>query len=153
MSANNGWSGANNPSFLKPTSGMAGSGLGTPLSSSSRISNRFRTGLPPQYSASYFAKYQPQLGTRFSGMCIDVPSFWPQSSKATCRTAFGVLLSIVSTLGRPVGTGNGPRGRSMATESPSTMIVARGNGYKSPAVGSQVPSLKPGEQGSGKSKL
>src|SRR6185295_7837587 len=142
MSANNGWSGANNPSFLKPTSGMFGLGLGTPLSSSSRIIGRFINGLPPQYCASYFAKYQPQLGSRFPGISSDVPSFWPQFSKATCRTACGVVLSIVFTLGRPAGTGNGPLGRSMSTGSPSTTIVASGNGYP---VGSQA--AKTGEQG------
>src|SRR5215470_4546966 len=121
MSSNNAWSGANNPSLVKSTRGILGSTglLGTPISSASRIISRLLKGVPPQYVASYFAKYQPQLGSRFSGMsCIGVPSIavpgaLPQISKATWRTAFGVVLSIVSTLGRLVGTGNGPVGSRM----------------------------------------
>src|SRR4051812_575874 len=129
MSENNGWSGVNSPSFLKLTSGMLGSLFGTPVSSASRIISKFMNGAPPQKLASYLAKYQPQLGNRFCGISSCVPIASPQISKATRRSAFGVVLSIVSTVGSPDGTGSGPVGSGMSTGSPSTTIVARGNGY------------------------
>ena len=43
-------------------------------------------GSHPTYFASYFEKYQPQLGTRQSGSLHDRAFFSPQSSKATFRT-------------------------------------------------------------------
>src|SRR3954468_11343391 len=129
MSGNSGWSGVNSPSFLKSTRGMFGSLLGTPVSSASRIISKFRNGVPPQKLWSYLAKYQPQLGSRAAGDSIGAPIFSPQISKATCRSAFGVVVSILSTVGSPDGTGDGPVGSCMSTGSPSTTMVARGNGY------------------------
>src|ERR1700731_830999 len=128
MLSNNGRCGLNNPSFLKFTSGICGSFPGTPLSSSSRIKGRVRKGLPPQNFLSYSAKYQPQLGSRFLGIAICVIPALPHISKATFRVAFGIVLSIVPTLGRPAGTGNEPAGNCMSIGLPSTLIVARGNG-------------------------
>src|SRR4051794_39218257 len=130
MLLNNGRSASNNPSFSNDTRGIFGSkgSLGTPLSSSSRKSNKLPRGRPPQYLSSYLAKYQPQLGSRFPDISKLVFAARPQSSKATVRTASGVLLSIVSTLGRLFGTGNGPVGSAMLTGSPSTTMVARETG-------------------------
>src|ERR1700746_1961617 len=121
MSGNNGWVAANNPSFLKLTRGIFGLLLGCPTSSASRIIRRSRNGAPPQYAASYFAKYQPQLGNDTKSLKSLPP---PQSSKATFRTASGVLLSMVSMLGRPFGLGNGSAGRSISLGLPETSIVA-----------------------------
>ena len=64
-------------------------GFGSPLSSSSRIISRSMKGLPPQRSA-YFSKYQPQLGSWLRARAMIVPSFLPQSSKATWRIASGL---------------------------------------------------------------
>src|ERR1700722_15864335 len=72
MSGNNGWDGSNNPSFWKLISGMAGLPLGSPVSLASRIIKRVVNGVPPQYVASYFAKYQGQLGM-FTGMFLKSP--------------------------------------------------------------------------------
>src|SRR5918993_514066 len=128
MSANNGWSGLNNPSFWKSTSGIFLSSLGFPLSSSSRISCRLLNGAPPQYSASYLAKYQPQLGSRKPGSSRIVPALLPQISKATLRTASGFFSSIVAALGRPFGTGNGPAGSFISRGGPPTTTVASATG-------------------------
>src|SRR5437667_8352296 len=100
MSGNNGWFASNNPSFLKLTRGIFGLLLGCPTSSASRIIRRSRNGAPPQYAASYFAKYQPQLGNDTKSLKSLTP---PQFSKTTLRTASGVVLSIVSMLGSPFG--------------------------------------------------
>src|SRR4051812_9350793 len=130
MFLNNGSSAVNNPSFSNATRGMLGSkgSLGTPLSSSSRMSSKLLKGRPPQNLSSYLAKYQPQLGSRFSNLSRLVIDARPQISKATVRFASGILLSIVSTLGSFCGTGNGPAGSAMSTGSPSTTMVARDTG-------------------------
>src|SRR5437588_11426409 len=122
MSGNNGWVGSNNPSFLKLTRGISGlSGLGCPTASASRIIRRLRNGAPPQNSALYFAKNQPQLGNDTLGLNVGTP---PQSSKMTLRTASGFLLRIVAMLGRPCGVGKGSGGKSMSLAAPETSIVA-----------------------------
>src|ERR1700722_16681437 len=104
MSGNNGWVGSNKPSFLKLISGMFGlkGTLGSPTSSASRIIWRRGNGVPPQYVASYLSEYQPQLGKVAAGLNTGTP---PQSSKTMLRTLSGVLVSIVSILGRPLGVG------------------------------------------------
>src|ERR1700731_146189 len=121
MSGNNGWGGADNPSFLKLMKGISCLPVGSPTSSASRIIRRSRNLAPPQYASSYFAKYQPQLGNDTFCLKAGTP---PQFSKATLRTASGVLLSIVSMLGRPFGVGRGSGGKSMFFASPETSIVA-----------------------------
>src|SRR3954462_1154891 len=83
MSGNNGWSGLNSPSFLKSIKGITSLLLGFPLSSASRIISRTLKGAPPQYLASYLAKYQPQLGSRKFGSSMLAPGLLPQISKAT----------------------------------------------------------------------
>src|SRR5437016_1976914 len=92
----------------------------------------------------------------------------PQISNATCRSALGVVFSMVSMLGSPFGCGSGPVGSCISTRSPSvgrllssllsspaTTIVARGNGYvSSPAqlvLGATAAGLV--VQGVGKSAL
>ena len=75
----------------------------------------------------------------------------PQSSKATCRVTFGVVVSMSSTLGSPFGTGNGPVGSFIFFGCPLTITVTRGNGYASFVLESHGWVKMP--QGSGKSKL
>src|SRR3954468_2184065 len=129
MSGNNGWSGLNSPSFLKSINGITSLLLGFPLSSASRTISRTLKGAPPQYLASYLAKYQPQLGSRKFGSPMLVPGLLPQISKATLRTAAGVFVSIVATLGRPWGTGKGPAGSFISRGGPSTTTVVSATGY------------------------
>src|SRR3970040_907322 len=52
----------------------------------------------------------------------------PQISKATLRTTFGGVLSMVSMLGSAAGTGNGPAGSGMSRGRPETTMVARVTG-------------------------
>src|SRR6516225_3122572 len=150
MSGNNGSLRSNNPSFLKLTRGIAGLLLGCPISSAFRIISRLYNGAPPQYVASYFAKYQPQLGNCSGGPWTAGLS--PQISKTTLRTASGVLLSIVPMLGRPFGVGKGSAGRSISLGRPETSIVASVIGYENcPAHWSgEAPRVG---HGFGKSKL
>jgi hypothetical protein len=71
--------------------------------------------------SEYFSKYQPRFRNckagRNVGSC-EVPGKAPQISKATLRTASGVLLSIVAMLGRTCGAGNGSAGRFMSSACP-----------------------------------
>src|SRR5947208_15634819 len=126
MSGNNGWVASNNPCFLKLIRIFGSLGLGCPTSSASRIIRRSRNGAPPQYAASYFAKYQRQLGNDTFCLKSRTP---PQFSKTTLRTASGVLLRIVSILGSPFGVGNGSAGRSISLGLPETSTVASVTGY------------------------
>jgi hypothetical protein len=83
--------------------------------------------VPPQKFASYRSKYQPQVGNREENGCMK--ALCPQISKATLRTTFGGVLSMVSMLGIPVGTGNGPAGSGIFTgRRPQTTMVARVTG-------------------------
>src|ERR1700691_5508723 len=68
---------SNKPPFAKLIRGMfthAGesgvvrqTGLTSPVSSASRNRLRLRNGKPPQEAASYWLKYQPQVGRRWAG--------------------------------------------------------------------------------------
>src|SRR5205085_2967849 len=110
MSGNNGWVGSNNPSFLKSTS------------SASRIIRRLTNGAPPQYAASYSAKYRLQLGNDTFCWKAGTP---PQFSKMTLRLVYSfVSSSIVFMLGRPFGAGRGSGGKSISFARPETSIVA-----------------------------
>src|SRR5262252_5585447 len=47
----------------------------------------------------------------------------PHKSKKIFRVAWGVALSIVAILGRPLGGGSGPLGKDILTGVPSTTMV------------------------------
>src|SRR5206468_12939339 len=84
---------------------------------------------------------------------ISSPLTSPQSSKATLRTASGVLLSIVVMLGRPFGVGKGSAGKSISLASPETSIVASVTGYEN-CPDAQSDGLPPrAGHGTGKSLL
>src|SRR4029077_10185755 len=103
MSGNKGWVASNNPSFLKLTRCAHPAAVHVPISSASRIIKRVVNGVPPQYIALYFAKYQSQLGKFkrvLKGPNCDggpvlppncAPATPPQSSKTMLRTLSGTL--------------------------------------------------------------
>src|SRR5262249_17525368 len=116
--------------------------------SASRIIKRLWNGVPPQYIASYLAKYHGQLGM-FTFWFLKSPMISgggaglganavtpPQSSKTMFRTLSGVLLSMVAILGRPFGVGKGLAGKFMFFVAPETTMVASVIGYENITAGS-----------------
>src|SRR5208282_4414123 len=136
MLLNRGVFGSNKPPFAKLIRGMfthAGesgavrqTGLTSPVSSASRNRLRLRNCRPPQYAASYWLKYQPQVGRRWAPSPMFACA--PHRSKSMLRTKLGVVLTIVLMLGNPLGGGSDPEGNCIDSDAPLTEMVARVTG-------------------------